>query len=200
MFTTGVFTSFLLLATFSLASPMRRQTSLCPWNGIPDAANFTLLAVFKSNNSIQKPLAVGLPDPSSLAAPLLGSAESIDSIIAQQFVLADGGITAYGSDGSLAGVSSPVANISGQLSFPDPDNGATSSPAEAYCALFNTSPHGAEYPLTLAVNGDGVNFSLCQSTTSDEFIVIYNSVNITNSGYNAETCVAIFIPLLPVVD
>ena len=63
------------------------------------------------------------------------STNSIDSIIAQQFVLSDGGITAYGSDGSVVGVSNRVANESGQLSFLIPDNGTTILPAGAYCKL-----------------------------------------------------------------
>ena len=50
----------LFLAALSLASPTERQTSLCPSNGVPDANNFTLLAAFKSNTTIQKPLAIGL--------------------------------------------------------------------------------------------------------------------------------------------
>jgi len=49
----------LSLATLALASPVERQTSLCPWNGVPDASNFTLLAAFKSDNNIRKPLAIG---------------------------------------------------------------------------------------------------------------------------------------------
>ena len=58
------------LATLSLASPVARQTSLCPWNGVPNASNFTLLSVSKADNSVQKPLALGsngLPAPSSVA-------------------------------------------------------------------------------------------------------------------------------------
>jgi hypothetical protein len=68
MFTMAFFASFLV--TFSLASPLGRQKSLCPWNGITNADNFTLLAVFKTDNGIREPLALGsngLPDPSSLA-------------------------------------------------------------------------------------------------------------------------------------
>jgi len=68
MFSMAFFASF--LATFSLASLLGRQTSHCPWNGIADADNFTLLAVFKTDNGIREPLALGsngLPDPSSLA-------------------------------------------------------------------------------------------------------------------------------------
>jgi hypothetical protein len=162
MFTMAFFASFLV--TFSLASPLGRQTSLCPWNGITNADNFTLLAVFKTDNNIREPLALGsngLPDPSSLA--LLGvfmllflrndganmpfmmmqSAESINSIIAKYFVLTDGEITAYGPNGSLVGVSNQVADNSGQLSFFRPDNGATGYSARAYCELvsfFNSLP------------------------------------------------------------
>jgi hypothetical protein len=51
----------LSLSTLSLASPAivgRDQTPLCPWNGVPDANNFTLLAVFKTDFNVQKPLAL----------------------------------------------------------------------------------------------------------------------------------------------
>jgi hypothetical protein len=47
------------LATLSLASPVARQTSLCPSNGTPNASNFTLLAVSKTDPSVQTPLALG---------------------------------------------------------------------------------------------------------------------------------------------
>jgi len=52
----------LSLSTLSLASPAivgRDQTPLFPWNGVPDANNFTLLAVFKKDSNVQKPLALG---------------------------------------------------------------------------------------------------------------------------------------------
>ena len=159
MRTMALFASF--LATFSLAAPLGRQTALCPWNGIANAGNFTLLAVFKTDNHIREPLALGsngLPDPSSLAwlgvfmllflrfdganVPfmIMQSAESIKSIIAKYFVLTDGEITAYGPDGSLVGVSNQVANNSGQLSFFRPYNGATgrSESAKAYCELVSS--------------------------------------------------------------
>ena len=156
MFAVAFLASF--LATFSLASPLGRQTSLCPWNGIANANNFTLLAVFKTDNAIREPLALGsngLPGPGSLTwlgvftllflrndganmlFMMIQSAESINSIIAKYFVLTDGEITAYGSDGSLVGVSNRVANNSGQLSFSCPNNGTTLADhsARAYCEL-----------------------------------------------------------------
>jgi hypothetical protein len=48
------------LATLSLASPVARQMGLCPWNGTPNASNFTLVSVSKVDNSDQKSLALGL--------------------------------------------------------------------------------------------------------------------------------------------
>jgi hypothetical protein len=158
MFTMAFFASF--LATFSLASSFGSQTSPCPWNGVASAGNFTLLAVLKMDNGTREPLVLGSngpddgPNPSSLAwfgvfiLPFLRndwwltchfimiqSAASINSIIAKYFVLTDGEITAYGSNGSLVGVSNHVANNSGQLSFFHPDNGATANPATPYCEL-----------------------------------------------------------------
>ncbi|KAI9444487.1 hypothetical protein H4582DRAFT_1806987, partial [Lactarius indigo] len=129
------------------------------------------------------------------------STESIDSIVAQNFVLTNGGITAYGSNGSPVAVSNPVATENGLLSFLLPDEGVTITPAEAYCELFNTSPHGAEFPFTLAVNGgDSDHFSLCKSSTSDEFVVVYNAVEASSedAGYEWATCTAVQVHVLPV--
>jgi hypothetical protein len=155
MFTMAFFASF--LATFSLASSLGPQTSPCPWNSVTNADNFTLLAVFKTDNGIREPLALGSngpSDPSCLAwlgvfmllfilnddanmpFMMMQSAKSINSTIAKYFVLTDGEITAYGPDGSLVGVSDQVANNSGQLSFFRPDYGATGhSAGKAYCEL-----------------------------------------------------------------
>ncbi|KAH9166036.1 hypothetical protein EDB89DRAFT_259404 [Lactarius sanguifluus] len=193
-----------LLAALSSASPVARQAPVCPWNGVPNASNFTLLSVSKADNSVRKPLALGsngLPSPSSAA--WLGTAESIDSIVAQNFVLTNGGITAYASNGSLVGVSNTVATENGWLSFLLPNEGVTIPPAEVYCELFNTSPHGVEFPFTLAVNGgDSDNFSLCKSSTSDEFVVIYNVVQASSedAGYEWTTCTAVHVRLLAVTQ
>ncbi|KAH9059076.1 hypothetical protein EDB87DRAFT_1685025 [Lactarius vividus] len=160
MFPLALVTS--LLAALSLASPVVRQTPVCPWNGVPNASNFTLLSVSRADNSVRKPLALGsngLPSPSSAA--WLGTAD-------------------------LVGVSDPVATENGWLSFLLPDEGVTITPAEVYCELFNTSPHGTEFPFTLAVNGgDSDNFSLCKSSTSDEYVVIYNVVQASSEDAGA---------------
>ena len=66
MFTMTFFFALFLLATSSLASPPENQTPHCPWNGVANADNFTLLAVFKTDNGTREPLALGsnrLPDP-----------------------------------------------------------------------------------------------------------------------------------------
>ena len=56
MFAVAFIASF--LATLSLALSGGSPMHLCPWNGVADASNFTLLAVFKTDASIQKPLAL----------------------------------------------------------------------------------------------------------------------------------------------
>ena len=53
------------LVTLSLGSPVARQTSLCPSNGVPNATKFTLLAVSKADTNVKKPLALGFPAPIS---------------------------------------------------------------------------------------------------------------------------------------
>ena len=49
--------------------------------------------------------------------------------------MVDGGVTAYGSDDSIVGVSKYVPKENGWLSFLRPDNGTTVSPAKVYCTL-----------------------------------------------------------------
>jgi hypothetical protein len=68
---------------------------------------------------------------------MMQSAESINSVIARNFVLTDGELTAYGPDDSIVGVSNPVANNSGQLSFLRPNNDTIyhRNSAEVYCEL-----------------------------------------------------------------
>lgn len=66
-----------------------------------------------------------------------------ESIIARNFIMVDGGVTAIGFDGNIVGVSKPVAKEDGWLEFPHPDeNGTTVSPAKAYCKLVSSNKHG----------------------------------------------------------
>ncbi|KAI0268357.1 hypothetical protein BC834DRAFT_968546 [Gloeopeniophorella convolvens] len=192
------------LAAFASASPMKRQTATCPWNGVPNESNFTLLAVYDSDNSIRKPLALGMNGlPASTVVSWLGTTESIETVVGENFVMTDGGINAYAADGSLVGASDPVATQNGWLSFIHPDAGVTIPPAEVYCTLFNTSPHGAEFPYTLAVNGgDSDNFSVCNSSTSQMSVVVYNAseAGASNAGFTFSTCEPVAVHVLPVAS
>jgi len=73
------------------------------------------------------------------------SAESMksESIIAKNFTMVNGGITAYGSDGRIVGVSQEVPKENGFLSFLLPAYGAAASPARVYCEL--VSPKGLTF-------------------------------------------------------
>lgn len=70
------------------------------------------------------------------------SAESIYSILAKNFVLADGGVTAYASDGTAVAVSYQVPSENGLLSFirTDLSYGQPVSPAKVYCMLVSFEP------------------------------------------------------------
>ena len=66
-------------ATLSLASHIGRRQSACPSNGVPNASNFTLLAVVKSDTNIQKQLAVPISSthgPTCLAVFILSFIQS----------------------------------------------------------------------------------------------------------------------------
>jgi hypothetical protein len=65
------------------------------------------------------------------------------SIIARSFVMVNGGVTAYSSDGSIVGVSKSVSKQDGWLEFPRPDeNGKIVSPADVYCRLVSCDHFG----------------------------------------------------------
>jgi len=57
------------------------------------------------------------------------------SIIAKNLSMVDGGITAYGSDDRIVGVSQELPNENGFLSFLLPARGAGASPAKVYFEL-----------------------------------------------------------------
>ncbi|KAN0138196.1 hypothetical protein V8E53_004085 [Lactarius tabidus] len=190
-------------ATLSLASPVARQTSLCPSNGTPNASNFTLLAVSKTDPSVQTPLALGSNGLTDDSTSYLGTADSIVTIVAEDFDMVDGGVTAYAPDGSFVGASKAVPSPNGLLSFQHPYGNIQILIAQIYCELFNTSPHGVPYPYALAVNGgDSDSFSLCQSSTSDEVLVIYNAAEAgsTDAGFDWTTCTPVFVNIIFPVD
>jgi hypothetical protein len=76
-------------------------------------------------------------DCANMPFMMMQSAESINSVIARNFVLTEGELTAYGPDDSIVGVSNPVANNSGQLSFLRINNDTIyhRNSAEVYCEL-----------------------------------------------------------------
>ncbi len=67
---------------------------------------------------------------------MVQSAESMNSIMAKNFVMVQGGITAYGSDGSIAAVSSGVSKEHGLLSFVGTE---LMTPTQVYCELVPVS-------------------------------------------------------------
>ncbi|KAF8261719.1 hypothetical protein EI94DRAFT_1809856 [Lactarius quietus] len=188
------------LATLSVASPVARQTSVCPSGGSANASNFTMLAVSKTNTSDQRSVGLG-----SVGLSLLGSVgwlaatDTINNLLAENFILTDGQIAAYGSDGSPIGVSSPVPTANGKLGFNNAYDGVQIVPGEGYCELFNTT-YGIGYSDILAVNGgDSENFSLCKGIGNED-LVIYNPVNEAEdeTGFNFTTCNAVVIHILPI--
>jgi len=116
-----------------------------------------------------------------------------EEIIAKNFTLVDGGITAYGSDGEIVGVSHEVPE-DGLLSFRIPIYGVVPDPAKVYCELVSTSPHGQEFPYRLLVNGGESHLSLCQRSNSDQFVVIYGAFESSSTTvYKWETCADVYI-------
>ena len=221
------------LATLSLGSPVARQTSLCSFASVPNASNFTLLAVSIADTSVQTPLALGLPTPYSTVPvigvivffggdflgdmltdePILQSFDS-DLIVTQYFDLVNSGINAQAPNSGTVFLSSTVESESGLLSF-HPASLSDGPAAEIYCEAvrsktlisgkvlnlekcvkLNTDPEGAEYPNSLAVGSDSDDFSLCESSTSDAYVVIYTPAS--DPGDEWDGCTPVIVHMLPV--
>ncbi|KAF8268705.1 hypothetical protein EI94DRAFT_1800123 [Lactarius quietus] len=160
-----------------------------------------MLAVSKTDNTDQRALAIGsggLPLSPSVAS--LATTDTVGQITAQIFIMKNGGVTAYASDGSLAAVSIPVASESGKLQFLLPIDGIIVSPSNEYCEVSDaTAPAG--YTEVLAISSGVSNeFSLCESVNSDESFVIFNAEegSSTEAGYNFATCFGVNIVILPI--
>lgn len=63
------------------------------------------------------------------------TAESIVTILADNFVLVDGEMTAYAPDGDLVGVSKTVPSENGLLSFRTPAGNLEIGVTDIYCEL-----------------------------------------------------------------
>ena len=63
----------------------------------------------------------------------------------------------------------------------------------------STNTYGDDmYPFTLGVNGgDKDHFSLCQSRTSDEVLVVYNVSGADSQVFDPTTCIPVFINIVP---
>ncbi|KAH9997762.1 hypothetical protein BJV74DRAFT_794877 [Russula compacta] len=89
--------------------------------------------------------------------------KSSNSIIAKNFSMKGGGITAYGQNGSIVAVSdgshTEISVITCTLT-----NNATAVPSgKEYCRLFNSGFEGAQFPdePIILVHGENRNFALC---------------------------------------
>jgi hypothetical protein len=63
------------------------------------------------------------------------TADSIVTIVAEDFLLTDGGVTAYAPDGSFVGASKAVPSQNGLLSFQHPYGSIQILIAQIYCEL-----------------------------------------------------------------
>lgn len=148
-----------------------------------------------------------------------------ESIVTQNyktfFTMTQNGIIAFTQDGAILSTSQPVPNKNGLLKFKRGVANLPNPPAEIYCDMVscelrisrsmreskfethqptqNTYGHDA-YPFTLGVNGgDGDHFSLCQSRTSDDTLVVYN---VSEGGpespdFDPTTCTSVFLNIIP---
>ncbi|THH20155.1 hypothetical protein EW146_g1167 [Bondarzewia mesenterica] len=182
----------LLLLTPVLATPLKRDTAPgCRSfiiNGIGTVLNFTLLAQYDNNTSIQKQLVLGGNGNSTATVSYLGTAETIPTPEGQNFTMTDSGLTAQAVDGNTVPKVSSNVNSGGFLGFLAESDSAPTSPAQIYCELFNTDPNGSPYAYPiLAVNSDADNFLICNSTASSQQNVVLGPVQTSATDYDSES-------------
>ncbi|KAF8267664.1 hypothetical protein EI94DRAFT_1801380 [Lactarius quietus] len=180
------------LATLSVASPVNvtRQSGCSSLT----ATNFTMNAISKANSSNLQKLALGASSPakSAAVAPLLTETSAL-CLFGDVFNMADGKMTAFASDGSVAGTSNSVPSLNGVLQFNRPVHGSTNVPVDVYCKVV-----ASENTTLLAMNGDPNNFSLCDESSSDAVLLVYKAgqAGSMETGFNWETCVAVNVTII----
>ena len=134
------------------------------------------------------------------------------------FTLIQNGMFAYYQNGTFAGASQPVPNEDGLLTFKRGIANLPVAVAQIYCDLVSyelrisrsmrksnfetrqpTNTYGDDtYPFTLGVNGgDEDHFSLCQSSASDEVLVVYNVSGADSQVFDTTSCTSVFVNIIP---
>jgi len=195
----------LALASSALALPAAivKRAQACSWNSVLDSANFTLLAVNNANTTVQRPLALGTTAGFQPGVSVLGTEATLGAPFGRNLSLAAGAISSIPvTRGGDVQLSAFVPFQDGLLEFISKAASATGQAVDAYCELFNTSPHGVPFPFTLAVNGDADNFSICAARGAHPAadIVVYLPANGTALPYDSESCEPVTIHSIHNVD
>ena len=132
-------------------------------------------------------------------------------------------MSGYDQDGKFIGASQPVPNENGLLTFKGGIANLPIKVAQIYCDIVSyelrishsmrkpdfethqtTDTYGPDtYPFTLGVNGGDVdNFSLCQSRSSDENLVVYNVSGADSElqDFDPTTCTSVFVNIVPISE
>ncbi|KAI0319721.1 hypothetical protein OF83DRAFT_746667 [Amylostereum chailletii] len=189
----------LALAVSVSASPIVKRAPACAWNSVLDVPGFTLLAVNLGDQSVERSLVLGVIPGFQPNVSVLATNATVTKNLGWNFTMAEGGVTAEPVEGSDDPQQSMyVALQNSLLEFLSKSASVTQKPVKSYCELFNTSPHGTEYPYVLGVNGDSDGFSICKSKTTDVDVVVYKPANGTALPYDPETCESVVIhPIHP---
>lgn len=195
--------SYLLAASFTAviasATPLTRSIGpgcrSFPTNGVDTLLDFTLVAQYDSDTSIHKQLVLGA-DGSDPAPNItfVGSIDSIQTPLGQNFTMAHSGVTAQAVGGNLVPKISTNVTSGDFLPFISQYDGAPTGPAEVYCELVSTSPNGSPYPdPLLSVDDDADNFFICNSTSSSQQNIVYDPVQASATTYDFNSCERVHI-------
>ncbi|KAF8268702.1 hypothetical protein EI94DRAFT_1700037 [Lactarius quietus] len=161
------------LATLSVASPVARQAPGFQCDSL-DFSDFTIDAVDTNDPLIKLGLTIATSGSSftPIAIPLVVPS----NIITETFNMIEGGLNAIESSGHPVAISAPVS-FTNSLLFLNRiiDNISEIPEARGYCVQ---NVGGTAY---LAVNGDAGNFAICDSSTDDSVVVVYNPQRGTNT-------------------
>ncbi|KAH9976072.1 hypothetical protein BJV74DRAFT_798726 [Russula compacta] len=186
-----------MLATLSLASSVGTREDHCPHDGVQYAPPFTLLAVDRTNTSDQEPLA--LTAKGTLTPTPLTDDESSNTIIAKNFTMKDGGITAYAPNGSVVAVSDGVHAEISVITFTLTNNATAVPPGKEYCRLINSGFEGAQFPdeLAILVHGESKNFALCHFLHEAPILTYRDAgLNHKSVGFSWAGCKGVYVYML----
>ncbi|KAI0318457.1 hypothetical protein OF83DRAFT_1115878 [Amylostereum chailletii] len=192
--------AILSLAASALATPMAKRATACSFNSVLDVQSFTLLATNRDDESVQRPLVLGVVPGYAPGISVLATQDTVANPLGNNFTMVAGVIKSFPFGSSPdEQTSNLVPDANTFLTFNSPDAPPEEPAGASYCEYFNTSPHGTTFPFELGANGSSDEYSLCKSSEAPDIdVVVFNAIErATMTRFSYDTCVPINVNIIP---